>query len=1321
MPCPSRPFSLQKPLGYTLPGYLQPFAPMANILREQAITNAVSAMNIDKDELISEFAAQGGEDFQVNYLSQNGLPSVELVVMGCPNASMRKRLDHVTKSAIKHASQDAGRLQTSNPSDNTHPPSPSSTSTQWSTPPPPDKAEQEKPTPTVSPDIHDTFRMLQKVMPGKRLAESQMLDLAAVLSKHHEAFATSSKDYGKVTGDYSMKHSIDTAGAKAVSQKPYRHSRFEEDFLKKLIAELQACGLIRPSVSPWMSPVVLVKKKDGSLRMCIDFRRLNAVTALDPYQLPRVDDLTDRMNGCQYFTSIDVLSAFWNMPMEEEDIPKTGFSTSFGNYEWTRMPFGLVNASASFQRLMDKLTKDLENAAAYIDDVFVFTATWEEHLTALDQTLGRMVKAGLKCKLAKCAFAGDSVKCLGHTVTKHGVTIDEDKLQAVKDVPVPSDKTGVKSFMGMMNYFRQYIKDFAAISEPLTRLTSRKLDWEWTPACQHAFEKLKACLCEKPVLAMPNFTPGHERFVPHTDLSKSAIGACLLQKGPDGEMHPIAFASRILSLAERNYAPTEGECLAVVWAVKKFRHYLHGRQFHVMTDHHALQWLQTARFTNSKLERWAMALQEHRYTIEYLKGPQNVIADCLSRPAPVQEQEALAEEGKHPEQHVSIPTSGACMPVCLVNLLHASIMQYEWQHAEAINTTLIATYGCDLDELTKREHQDGIRCTACNDPGGDKNMAFCSTCNKPYHLRCVIPPMATVPSGDWHCLTCKSGVGQIEELYDPNTPLRYSSRDMYLNDELMDCLRAGGVTSFLPPSNHKRSMRRLLEKVRWHPSIPDWIQVKLFKNKRGNPWKTSPPLAYRWDTITMYHDLLGHAGADHTHSILQQHVYWPDVRRDVRAYVLACMVCQQRKAILYQAEEMGRTAIHGALQHIHVDLAGPLKTELTDLSVPEKLLQDVSFQEDAAQQVMAAAQTRPRRQARKPVEPAPPPAAKQHARKSSSNKEAAVNKPDKPDRPMQLHWILIIVDYFTKAAEFVAVPSKSADGIAHALFDNWFSRYGLPEHVTSVNGTEFQGEFSAMLERLGINHIHTAVGHPQSNGACETLVGTIKRKLYSYCDGHAKHWIKYLPRLRYAFMQEVHRSTGISPFEALHGYVPNHPLPVKIASLTALAPSPVVQPYVNYVMMGMIQDVSMQQHVQQLRERHFNIDQGILHNINKMQEQELARFYERRKEYLNEKRCIEVGDYVFELKESPKPLQAIADGPYLVVKKDAGKVVLRTGTTKWDPVAKEYERRADLLIPCLTRKQALAKAHAKPITPANREATVVSFSIDPYTDVTFSC
>ena len=362
-----------------------------------------------------------------------------------------------------------------------------------------------------------------------------------------------------------------------------------------------------------------------------------------------------------------------------------------------------------------------------------------------------------------------------------------------------------------------------------------------------------------------------------------------------------------------------------------------------------------------------MALQEHRYTIEYLRGPQNVIADCLSRPAPAQEQEALAEDGRCPDQGVRVPTSGACVPICLVHLLHDSIEHYELRHADSINATLLATYGCDLDELTKRQHQDAIRCTACNDPGGDMNMAFCSTCNKPYHLRCVIPPMATVPTGDWHCLTCQSGVGQIEELYDPNTPLTYSQTDFYLNDDLMDCLRAGGVTSFLPSSSHKRSMTRLIKKVRWHPTITDWIQVKI-REASGKCWKTSPPLAYRWDTIRMYHDLLGHAGADHTHRVLLQHVYWPDVRRDVRAYVLACMVCQQRKAILYQAEDMGKTAIHGALEHIHVDLAGPLKTEATDTPLSDKMLQDVSFQEDAQQQVVAAAQTRPRRQASKPAE-----------------------------------------------------------------------------------------------------------------------------------------------------------------------------------------------------------------------------------------------------------------------------------------------------------------------------------------------------------------
>ena len=221
--------------------------------------------------------------------------------------------------------------------------------------------------------------------------------------------------------------------------------------------------------------------------MCIDFRRLNAVTKWDPYQLPRIDNLTDRMHGCSFFSSIDVLSAFWNVPMAEADIEKTRFTTAFGNFEWTRMPFGLINASASFQRLMDQVTLDIPEASAYIDDVFVFTKTWESHVQALDQTLGRLVEAGLKCKLSKCSFAGDSVKCLGQQVSSEGVTIDDDKLQAIRDLPRPSDATGVRSFVGFVNYFRQYIDKYAEICEPLHALTKKNAEWNWTdPASRHS-------------------------------------------------------------------------------------------------------------------------------------------------------------------------------------------------------------------------------------------------------------------------------------------------------------------------------------------------------------------------------------------------------------------------------------------------------------------------------------------------------------------------------------------------------------------------------------------------------------------------------------------------------------------------------------------------------------------------------------------------------------------------------------------------------------------------------------------------------------------
>ncbi len=1258
----SVPVCLSTPRNY-LPPELEGYSCASHFQRAQPIGNGVAYCNPHGQH--GDWGG-GDEDFSVNILSHDGFPSVELALTAVPHSKMARRIEQCVRKA-RHTAVDQA-MDGKRPSQGSTPSSSSAHGSSAEKVKP--KRKPKAPICQVSVDVDQTLDMLLKLMPGKRLSDLQMRELAEVITKNHAAFAKDSKDYGRVSEKYNLHHSICTDNAEPKHQRPYRHSKFEEDFLKALVVELQVAGLIRASSSPWISPVVLVKKKDGGLRMCIDFRKLNAVTKRDPYQLPMIDSLINRMQGCQYFSNIDVLSAFWNVPMAEEDIEKTGFTTSFGNYEWLRMPFGLINASSTFQRLMDKVTSGLNSTAAYIDDVFVFSTSWEDHLQALDKTLSRLVEAGLKCKLSKCSFAGDSVKCLGQVVSRDGVTIDEDKLQAIRDLPRPNDATGVRSFVGFVNYFRQFIDKYAETCQPLHALTKKNAKWEWTDACEQAFLTLKAKLCEKPVLAMPDFSPGHQTFRLHTDWSKTAIGAVLLQKDASGQEHAIAYASRILSSAERNYAPTEGECLAVVWAVKKFRHYLHGRPFEILTDHYALKWLQEARFNNSKLERWALALQEHDYKIAHHSGKDNVIADCLSRVVAA----ALAVWENH---------------------YHASLCSAE----------------VSLDELSKSEHADLIKCVLCNDPGGADNMAFCSGCNKPFHLRCHLPPMATVPIGDWYCLSCKTESGQLHELLDPETLLQYHPHDLYRNAELVHSLRHG--LALMPGGPERRALKRSLRNARIHPLYKDWIQIRTTSIKEGGAlWRSSPPVEYRWGVIRMYHDLLGHSGIEHTHRCLAKQVFWPNMKKDVAAFCLACLVCQQRKATVYDLDFSEKTVIHGALKHIHVDLAGPFKVTKVSKSVSfEGVVAAASPRRSPRQ---ASASQPAHSQAASPPEEDEPlqhKASKPKQKMSTSTK----SKPDPPE--FSMHWVLLIIDYFTKAAELIAIPTKASEGVARMVWDHWFCRYGVPTYLTSDNGTEFQGAFAGMLERMGIVHITTAVRHPQSNGVCERLVGTFKRKLYSYCNGNPSQWLSYLPRLRYAYMQEVHGTTHYSPFEMVYGFTPSHPLPIKISLLEVSNPGE--KSYLDLVMHRQVADAELCSHVEKLRHRHLQMDQEVLESIRDAQDRELTRFLHRKEKFHHSLPTLQAGDYVFEVNESPKPLQAVANGPYRVVSRHKDMAMLRTGVTKWDPHPREFPRKVDFLTPCLTKRQALAKAYGLVVESATREAPLKFLAPNALLEVTF--
>jgi hypothetical protein len=337
-----------------------------------------------------------------------------------------------------------------------------------------------------------------------------------------------------------------------------------------------------------------------------------------------------RTSKAKYFSSVDIATAFWQVPMHVADRKYTGFMTSTGKYEWLRMPFGLKNASSTFQRLMDHIIGQTDFTAVYLDDIYIFSKTWEDHVKHLHIVFGKLSANGIKLKLPKCIFRAPHIKALGHIVGNGEMRPDPEKVKAIIALPVPRDVHMVRSVLGAYGYYRGYVENFALKTAPMTYLTKKSSQgkWYWTPLCQKAYDELKSALTSQPILKIPRFDLV---FIVTIDWSKLAIGAVLSQFDPHTNFdHPVAYASRLLSAAEQYYSPTEGECLALVWAVRKYRIYLGGRRFIVYTDHSALQWLNSKRHENSKLERWALALQGFDYEIRYKRGEENLVAACLS-------------------------------------------------------------------------------------------------------------------------------------------------------------------------------------------------------------------------------------------------------------------------------------------------------------------------------------------------------------------------------------------------------------------------------------------------------------------------------------------------------------------------------------------------------------------------------------------------------------------------------------------------------------------------------------------------------------------
>ena len=497
-----------------------------------------------------------------------------------------------------------------------------------------------RPTPVTSPcEEEDICSPSVEVVVG-RLKNSEILNdlntyFAHLSPSEGDDLITLFSAYGNLFSDVPSRttlvtHDIDIGDSRPIKQHAYRANPLKRLQLQKEVKFMLDHHIAEQSFSPWSSPCILVPKPDHTYRFCTDFRKVNAVTKPDSFPLPRMDDCVDRIGSAVFVSKIDLLKGYWQIPLSERAKEISAFVTPDSFLQYTVLPFGLRNAPASFQRLVNHVLAGASNCEAYLDDLVVYSATWREHVGHLKDVLERLSAANLTVNLAKCEFGRASVVYLGKVVGGGKVRPVHAKVEAILRYPVPSSRRELRRFLGMVGYYRSFCKNFSVVATPLTDLLSPKRSFAWTEKSQSAFDSVKAVLTTAPVLAAPNFSAPFSLAVDASDLG---AGAVLLQEGTDGLKHPLCFFSRKFDCHQRAYSTIEKEALALMLALQHFEVYVGGAAHPVVvyTDHNPLTFLDRMRNHNQRLMRWCLILQGFNISIQHIRGRENVVADALSR------------------------------------------------------------------------------------------------------------------------------------------------------------------------------------------------------------------------------------------------------------------------------------------------------------------------------------------------------------------------------------------------------------------------------------------------------------------------------------------------------------------------------------------------------------------------------------------------------------------------------------------------------------------------------------------------------------------
>lgn len=473
-----------------------------------------------------------------------------------------------------------------------------------------------------------------------------------------------------------VKHNIPTEDNSPIYTRIYRYPEIHKKEVDRQIKEMLESKIIQHSTSPYNAPIWVVPKKEDHAgnkewRIVIDYRKLNNVTKEDKYPIPNMDSILDKLGQAIYFTTLDLTKGFYQIEVEAKDREKTAFSTLTGHYEFARMPFGLKNAPATFQRLMNEVLKDYIGKICYVylDDIIIFSSSLQEHMDSLHKILLTLKNANLKVSLNKSEFLRKETEFLGHVVTPNGVKPNPKKIETIKNFPIPKTVREIQSFLGLTGYYRKFIDDYAKIIKPLTLCLKKNSkininDHDY----KESFHKLKTLMTNDLINRHPDFS---KEFTLTTDASNFAIGAVLSQTHG-----PLSFASRTLNKHECNYSTIEKELLAIVWATKQFRHYLYGRQFIIKTDHRPLVWLHNLKEPNTRLQRWKIKLEEYDFKIEYIQGKENKVADALSRIKIEDNKVILHNQDELATQHSAESDSSHLIPISEkpVNLFNRQII-----------------------------------------------------------------------------------------------------------------------------------------------------------------------------------------------------------------------------------------------------------------------------------------------------------------------------------------------------------------------------------------------------------------------------------------------------------------------------------------------------------------------------------------------------------------------------------------------------------------------------------------------------------------------